>query len=421
MSIGSSGTNRKYLRILFLTQWFQPEPFFKGLPFAKALRDRGHEVEVLTGFPNYPGGKIYPGYRVRFHQQEMMAGMKVHRVALYPSHDKSAFHRILNYISFSLSAFLIGPWLVRKPDVIYVYNLVTLGPSAFLLRLFFRSKVIIDVQDLWPESVTNSQMLGNKTTLNVLSKICNWVYRGADRLTVLSPGFKQELTKRGVPPENIEVIYNWCDEASILTNESPIGEETMVELKGKFLVLFAGTMGLAQRLDTMLDCALLCRKPLPDVQFVLVGGGVDRTRLQKQTEKMGLENVTFLPPRSIDTMGEIFALADALIVHLKDDSLFRVTIPSKTQAYLYTGKPIIMAMRGDAADLVQESGAGILCDPENPREMMNSIKSLYEMPTIERKRMGEAGHRYYMDHLSFNHGVEKFEKIMLVVSEKATA
>lgn len=407
------------MRILFLTQWFQPEPFFKGLPFVKALRDRGHEVEVLTGFPNYPGGKVYPGYCVRFYQRETMDGIPVHRVALYPSHDKSASRRILNYLSFSLSAFLIGPWLVGKPDLIYVYNLVTLGPAAFLFRLLFWSKVIIDVQDLWPESVANSQMLGNKAVLNVLNRLCDWVYRGADHLTVLSPGFKKELTKRGVAPEKIEVIYNWCDEVSIAVDASPVGAVKPSEFSGKFVVLFAGAMGFAQGLDTLLDCAGLCREALPDVQFVMIGGGVDRPRLQKRAEEMGLENVTFLPPRSMEIMGEIFGIADALIVHLKDDPLFRITIPSKTQAYFYTGKPIIMAMRGDAADLVRNAGAGNLCEPENPRAMMNAIKALYEIPAIERQKMGEAGHRYYMDHLSFNQGVNQFERIMMSLLRKA--
>lgn len=407
------------MRILFLTQWFQPEPFFKGLPFVKALRDRGHEVEVLTGFPNYPGGKVYPGYCVRFYQRETMDGIPVHRVALYPSHDKSASRRILNYLSFSLSAFLIGPWLVGKPDLIYVYNLVTLGPAAFLFRLLFWSKVIIDVQDLWPESVANSQMLGNKEVLNVLNRLCDWVYRGADHLTVLSPGFKKELTKRGVAPEKIEVIYNWCDEVSIAVDASPVGAVKPSEFSGKFVVLFAGAMGFAQGLDTLLDCAGLCREALPDVQFVMIGGGVDRPRLQKRAEEMGLENVTFLPPRSMEIMGEIFGIADALIVHLKDDPLFRITIPSKTQAYFYTGKPIIMAMRGDAADLVRNAGAGNLCEPENPRAMMNAIKALYEIPAIERQKMGEAGHRYYMDHLSFNQGVNQFERIMMSLLRKA--
>jgi len=407
------------MRILFLTQWFQPEPFFKGLPFAKALREKGHDVEVLTGFPNYPGGKVYPGYHVRFYQRETMDGIKVHRVALYPSHDISALRRILNYLSFSLSAFLLGPWLVEKPDVIYVYNLVTLGPPAFLLRFLFGAKVIIDVQDLWPESVANSKMLGNKAVLNVLNGICGWIYRGADRLTVLSPGFKQELMNRGLSSEHIEVIYNWCDETSIAVSASPIGAVKQPEFAGKFVVLFAGAMGLAQGLDTVLDCARLCREPLPDIQFVLIGGGVDRPRLQKRVEEKGLDNVTFLPPRSMETMGAIFALADALLVHLKDDPLFRITIPSKTQAYLYTGKPIIMAMRGDAADLVREAGAGIVCEPDDPQEMMNAINTLYEMPEIERRKMGEAGHRYYMNHLSFNQGINQFERIMTTLAGKA--
>lgn len=408
------------MRILFLTQWFQPEPFFKGLPFAKALAARGHDVEVLTGFPNYPGGQVYPGYHICSYQREVMDGITVHRVPLYPSHDKSALHRILNYLSFSLSAVLLGPWLVRKPDIIYVYNLVTLGPSAFLLRFLFGAKVIIDVQDLWPESVANSKMLGNKTVLNVLNGICGWIYRGADRLTVLSPGFKQELINRGVAPEKIEVIYNWCDEASIVVDAVASSSEKPSEFSGKFIVLFAGAMGFAQGLDTLLDCARLCRVSLPDVQFVLIGGGVDKPCLQERAEAMGLKNVTFLPPRSMETMGKIFEMADTLIVHLKDDPLFRITIPSKTQAYLYTGKPIVMAMRGDAADLIREAGAGVLCAPDDPQEMINAIKALYEMPEIERRKMGEAGHRYYMDHLSFNQGVNQFERIMTSLSRKAT-
>lgn len=407
------------MRILFLTQWFQPEPFFKGLPFAKALADRGHDVEVLTGFPNYPGGKLYPGYHVRPCRREVMDGITVHRVPLYPSHDKSAFHRILNYLSFSLSAFFLGSWLVRKPDIIYVYNLVTLGPPAFLLRFLFGAKVIIDVQDLWPESVANSKMLGNKAVLNVLNGICGWIYCGADQVTVLSPGFKQELISRGVAPEKIEISYNWCDETSIVVDVSLVDSVKPAEFTRKFVVLFAGAMGFAQGLDTLLDCARLCRETLPDIQFVLIGGGVDRPHLQKRAEEMGLDNVTFLPPRPMETMGEIFALADALLVHLKDDPLFRITIPSKTQAYLYTGKPIIMAMRGDAADLVCEAGGGVVCEPDDPQEMMNAIKCLYEMPEIERRKMGEAGHRYYMNHLSFNQGVNQFERIMISLSGRA--
>lgn len=397
------------MRILLLTQWFQPEPFFKGLPFAKALRDRGHDVEVLTGFPNYPGGKLYPPYRIRFYQREVMDGIRINRVALYPSHDKSAVHRILNYISFSLSALLFGLWTVKKPDVVYVYNLVTLGLPAFVLRFLSGAKVIIDVQDLWPESVTSSKMLKNRAILWSLDRISNWVYREADALVVLSPGFKKELMRRGVTAEKIEVVYNWCDESCI---SKEVTRSVPPEMRDKFVVLFAGSMGTAQGIGTVLKCAQLCKNALPNVQFILIGGGVDRARLEEQAVKMGLVNVKFLPPRPLESMGEVFAMADVLLVHLKDDPLFRITIPSKTQTYLYIGKPIIMAVRGDAANLVSQAGAGIFCEPGNPGEMASVIKILHDMPTSERQRIGEAGHQYYMECLSFDYGVSKLEAVM---------
>ena len=401
------------MKILFLTQWFHPESFFKGLPFAKALMEKGQQVEILTGFPNYPGGKLYPGYRIRFYKREVMEGVTVHRVPLYPSHDKSAFRRTMNYLTFSLSSFLLGPWLIGKMDVIYIYNLITLGPLAFLLRLLHGSKVIIDVQDLWPESVTNSKMLRNKALIYVLDEICNWVYRNADFLTTLSPGYRQELIKRGVPPEKIEVIYNWCDETGIAAKVSQTASDRPSQFNGKFVVLYAGTMGTVQGLNALLDCAELCMGELPDIQYVLIGVGVEGERLQQRANKMRLDNVTFLSPRPIEHMNEIYNFADALIVHLIDDPIFRIAIPSKTQAYLYIGKPIIMAMHGDASNLVRDAGAGLQCEPENPKAMMSAVRALYEMPLMRRKAMGEAGHRYYMEHLAFNHGVQKFERIMM--------
>lgn len=385
---------------------------FQGFAFCQSLEKKGHQVEVLTGFPNYPGGEIYPGYRVRLYQRELIDGIQVNRVPLYPSHDKSALRRIVNYLSFAVSALFLGPWLIRRPDTIYIYNLVTLSPVAFLLRFLFGSKIIIDVLDLWPESVTNSNILNNKAALYGLDYICKWVYRKADKLVVPSPGIKGALINRGVLAEKIEVIYNWCDELSIRKESEPLDSKELIQSSGKFVVLFAGTMGTVQGLDTLLECARICREKLPKVQFVLIGGGVDKPRLQQRTSAMGLDNVTFFPPRPMEAMGEIFAMADVLIVHLKDDPLFRITIPSKTQAYLYMGRPIIMAMRGDAAELVRKAGAGIICEPDNPQNIMQAVNTLYEMSDIERRKMGEAGHHYYMENLSLDQGVKKFERIM---------
>lgn len=399
------------MRILFLTQWFQPEPDFKGLPFAKALKDKGHEVEVLTGFPNYPGGKVYSGYRVQLYQQEIMDGVEVHRVPLYPSHNKSAICRIVNYLSFAFSAFLMGPWLFRKPDVIYVYNLVTLGLPAFFLRLLYGSKVIIDVQDLWPESVAGSGMLGNKFILRILNAYCNWVYRKADCLVVLSPGFKTYLMSRGVPSGKIKIIYNWCDENGI-RNQSPVDKRSDSKTSGKFTILYAGAMGEVQGIETILQCADICKERIPDVQFVLIGDGPDRQRLEQLAGAMNLDNVAFLPPRPISAMNEIYEMADVLIAHLKDLPLFRITIPSKTQAYLYMGKPLIMAVHGDAATLVEQAGAGVVCEPQNPQAMAAAIQSLRAATVVKRQKIGEAGHDYYMQNLSFEKGLSSFEKTM---------
>jgi glycosyltransferase involved in cell wall biosynthesis len=255
-------------------------------------------------------------------------------------------------------------------------------------------------------------MLGNKVILRVLNGVCNWVYRTADKLVVLSPGFKDQLVGCGVPQEKIEVIYNWCDETSLLANLSPDDAVRPLAFSGKYVVLFAGAMGLAQGLDTLLKCAAICKAKLPDVQFVLIGSGADRQRLEHLAVEMKLDNVTFLPRRTTKTMGEIYTMADVLIVHLKDYPLFRITIPSKTQAYLYMGKPIIMAVRGDAAALVERAGAGILCEPDNPHAMSNVVRALRDTGAIERSRMGEAGHRYYVQNLSFEKGVKNFEQVM---------
>ena len=204
------------MKILFLTQWFEPEPTFKGLLFARELAARGHEVEVLTGFPNYPGGKVYPGYRIRPWVREQIDGIDMLRVALYPSHNNSGLHRALNYLSFALSAAVIGTALIRKPDVVYVYHPpITVGFAATVIGFFRRTPFVYDIQDLWPDTVAASGMMSNPAALALLGKLCNFVYRRARHITVLSPGFKEQLVGRGVPPDKIDVIYNWCDEKAL--------------------------------------------------------------------------------------------------------------------------------------------------------------------------------------------------------------
>lgn len=203
-------------RVLLLTQWFDPEPTFKGLVFARELVRQGFEVEVLTGFPNYPGGKIYPGYKVRLIQREAIDGVQVTRVPLYPSHDQGAVGRVLNYASFATASLFYGLFAAKRPDVIYAYHPpLTVGIAAALIRMFRRVPVVYDIQDMWPDTLRATGMFSNSIALKVVSKVCDWLYRQVDQIVVLSPGFKRLLIERGVPKDKIEVIYNWCAEDAL--------------------------------------------------------------------------------------------------------------------------------------------------------------------------------------------------------------
>jgi glycosyltransferase involved in cell wall biosynthesis len=400
-----------------LSQWFDPEPFYKGMPFAKELVKLGHEVEVLTGFPNYPEGKVYDGYRIKFFQRETMDGIPVIRVPLYPSHDISAIKRIANYVSFSVSAALFGLALVRRPDVIYVYHPpITISFPAIILSFFYRIPFIYDIQDLWPDTLAATGMLDSVPALWMVDKWCRFIYSQAAKIVVLSPGFKEMLIKRGVSCDRIEVIYNWCDEDHF---QGGVRDENLARelgLSDRFTIVFAGTMGRAQALDRVLDAAVLLREKYPRVQFVFVGGGIYVKRLKAKANELRLRNVLFLPRRPVSEIGAILNLADVLLVHLKDDPLFRITIPSKTQAYMAAGRPILMAVRGDGSELVKRAKTGLTCTPENPKGIAEAVEKFFIMSHEELELMGSNGKRFYEQELSLHIGAQRFEKIFRCVA-----
>lgn len=395
------------MRILILSQWFDPEPSFKGLQFALALQARGHTVQVLTGFPNYPGGKVYPGYRIRLWQREVMHGIPVLRVFLYPSHSSSVIGRALNYLSFALSASVLGTLLVKSADAAYVYHPpATVGLPALALKYLRRIPFVYDVQDLWPDTLAATRMVNGSLALRLLGRWCQHVYRAASRIAVLSPGFQRRLSERGVPSSKVRVIYNWAGAVSPAARDAALADS----LAGKFVVLFAGNFGAAQGLDAVLDAAKLARNRHPEVCFAFAGSGVEEPRLRQRAVAEGLANVVFLGRRPMEAMGGVYAWASALLVHLRDDPLFAITIPGKTQAYLAIGKPILMGGRGDAADLVRAAGAGIVFAPEQAAALAQAIDTLLAMPESAREKMGCAGRAYYEAHLSLATGVQAFEE-----------
>lgn len=395
------------IRIVLLTQWFDPEPTFKGLTFARELIKKGFEVEVITGFPNYPGGKVYPGYRIRLIQREVIDGVRITRLPLYPSHDGSAVRRILNYVSFACSSFFYGLFFMRQADVIYAYHPpLTVGILAVLLRLLRRIPVVYDIQDMWPDTLRATGMLNNGRLLDIVTKVCQWVYRKVDRIVVLSPGFKRLLVSRGVPEQKIDIIYNWCNESSVrYSGENiPRGFPDI----DRFRIVFAGNMGKAQALNTVVEAAAVLAEKCPQACFVLVGSGVEVDALKRSVDAKELKNVAFFPRVPMNEVGAIMAAADVLLVHLKGDPLFEITIPSKTQAYMAIGKPILMAVGGDAATLVKDALCGVTAMPENPQSMADAVMNLFAMDTHSRAVMAANGRRYYEDKLSLTVGAERF-------------
>jgi colanic acid biosynthesis glycosyl transferase WcaI len=407
------------MRILLLTQLFQPEPnHLKGLAFAQDLIKRGHEVEVLTGFPNYPGGRLYPGYRMQWLQRETIGGVNVVRIPSFLSHDRSGFRRLLSYISFALSATCWGIFKVRRPDVVHVYQgPATLALPAMALKWLRGVPYILDVQDLWPESVTDSGMFHCPFGKSLLNMWCRLTYRLATRIVVLSPGYKLAISNRGTPGSKIEVVYNWCDETQLRVSALHSEIHTHLLDKECFNVVYAGNMGKLQALDAVIRAAVILKDDVPRVQFVLVGDGLELISLKDMVSSLKLTNVRFVPRQAAEQMGAIFQQADLLLVHLGDTPLGRIGIPQKTQAYLASGKPILMAMKGDGAALVLKARAGLSCEPEQPESIAAAIRTVVNMSSDERSAMAERGRCFYESELSFTVGARKMLAMLQAVSE----
>jgi len=403
------------LKILMITQWFDPEPTFKGRLFAEELKRQGHDVRVLTGFPNYPGGKVYDGYRIRLFQREVVGGIPILRVPLYPSHDGSGLRRALNYLSFAVTA-SVGAILTKRPDVAYVYHPpATVGLPAMVLKLIKGVPYVYDVQDLWPDTLAATGMLRRRSALAVVGKVMKGVYRGASSIVVLSQGFREALVRRSVPEERIQVIPNWADEKQINVRQPTASRAREFGFDGKFTITFAGNMGKGQSLETVLAAAEILREHT-EIRFLLVGGGIESESLKREAFEKKLDNVVFLPRRPISEIGEILTLSDALLVHLSDDPLFAITVPSKTQAYLMAGRPILMGVRGDAAQIVLEASAGLTFEPQNSVDLVRAIRALTDLSEAERRAMGEAGKTFYREHMSLAVGARSFSRVLRTAS-----
>jgi len=371
------------------------------------------KVTVITGFPNYPSGKLYSGYRVRWRQWEQRDGVRVLRLPLYPSHDRSAIRRSLNYLSFAASASALGPLFCGKADVMWVYHPpLTIGIPAWWISLIKRIPFVYEIQDMWPETVMATGMLKpSSRAIRWLGHLAQFIYRRAAALSVISPGFKQNLIAKGVPAEKIHVVPNWADEKIYRPVPADLKLAEEFGLTEKFNIIFGGNLGAAQALQNVLAAAaLLC--DVPAVQFVLIGDGVDEQALRKQADEQGLKNVRFISRQPAERMASFYALADVVLVHLRRDPLFEITIPGKTTAYMACGRPILCSVAGDAANMVCQAGAGLTCPPEDPAALAQRVREFYAMPVEQREAMGQAGRRAFLAHYTRDVLIGRYEELL---------
>jgi glycosyltransferase involved in cell wall biosynthesis len=403
------------LRIGVLSQWYDPEPGPAAVPgtVARGLRDAGHEVVVLTGFPNYPTGQLVEGYRLRPHQVEHQDGIEVHRVPLFPSHDRSAWRRAANYLSFAGSATIAARPVLGQVDVVWIYNSpITIGLPSALLQVAGHVPTILHVQDLWPDSVIASGLLMSSRARRVAERvITTWAaltYRLATTIAVISPGMSDLLITRGVPADKIHWVPNCADER--LFRPVPYDHELAEEIGAtrRFTLMYGGSLGAIQGLDTAIHAAALLQDR-PEFQLLLVGSGVAEAGLRDLAAELGLDNVRFLGRRPSDQMPSLMRIADALLISLRDERFLAATMPSKVAAALASGRPVIAAAHGDPADVVRASGAGVSCAPGDPAGLAAAVRRLLDLPVAERAAMGRLGRAYAAQYLSPERCVERLE------------
>ncbi|WP_437821408.1 glycosyltransferase family 4 protein [Sorangium sp. So ce1078] len=399
------------MRVLLISQWYHPEPISRAHLLAEALAAHGHEVTAIAAFPNYPHGRLYPGYRQRLWDVEHVSGTRVIRLPSYLDHSRSRLRRTLNYASFAASTAVLGPALSGRADVAWVHNPPpSLAVAASWLAALRGIPWVYEVQDLWPETAVASGMLGNPHVLAGIDRVNRALYRRAASLIVISPGLVRALSRKGVPADKVHLIPNWADDRIYQPVEPDPQLAAEHGLTGRFVVLFAGNMGAAQALSSVLDAAALLRD-LDDVRFVMVGDGIDAPTLRRETEARALSNVVFIGQQPHERMPHLFALADVLLSHLRRDPRFEITIPSKIPAYMAAARPVLLGAGGDPADLIRDSGAGLVCEPEDPAALAGAVRRLRGMTPEARRAMGEAGRRYFLRWFTRDALVTRYEEV----------
>jgi glycosyltransferase involved in cell wall biosynthesis len=395
------------MRVLLVSQYFWPEDF-RINDVVAGLLARGIQVDVLTGKPNYPEGKIAIGYRMWGCQHESWNGAQVFRVPLYPRGRGGALRLAANYLSFVLLGSVLGPWLLRRRsyDVIFVYvpSPILSAIPAVVMAWIKRCPMILWVQDLWPESLEATGYVKSRWILQAVGRMVHWIYRQTDFLLVQSRAFIAPVM-RMAPGKHVMYYPNSVDSMFARTSDSSVALPSVPALDAGFSVLFAGNVGAAQDVDVIVDAAELLTGHT-DIQFVVLGHGSRWEWMREQLGARGLGNVHLAGRFPVNTMPGLMQKADVLLVTLADKPIFAQTVPNKVQAYLASGRPIIACLNGEGARLVQEAGAGKAVAAGDAVGLAEAVLHVYRMTEAERAALGVNARRYYLEHFDHNRLVD---------------
>ena len=382
------------MKILVVCQYFYPEEF-KVNELVEGLVDRGNEVTVLTGKPTYPRGPYPKGYKFWGVQKEEYKGAKVIRVPELTRGDGGSIGIVRSMLSFLFFGRWYARWHKIEADAILCFQLspVTMAAPALIHKRKTGVKLVHWVQDLWPESVTATTSIKGGVAINWLNRFVSKIYRLSDVILVQSKAFEKSICEKGDFKDKLIFAPNWAED-SIAQGELHPAD---CKLPDGFKVMFAGNIGVAQDFPNIIKAAELL-KDIKDIKWVIVGDGRAREDAEKEINRLGLtDSFVFVGRHPVNTMPWFFKQADAMLVSLKDEFIFSLTIPSKVQAYMASGKPILTMLNGEGSKVVEEAGCGRTAASEDYKTLAENVKKMYEMSKSERDEMGRAGRKYYDD------------------------
>lgn len=400
------------MKILIVSQYFFPEEF-KINDLVRDLVVRGLQVTVLTGKPNYPKGEYFEGYQYEGVQKEDFYGAEVIRVPLRKRGSGGAVNLFRNYISYVTNAkkYLRKNKMVFDAILCYEISPITQAYPALFCKKKYGGKVLLWVQDLWPESVTAAGGVNNKLVLGFLDRLVKKIYAKSDVLMVQSNCFTESILSKGNFASKIAYIPNWAED--LYLEKKLVNEEAIrAMMPDGFRVMFAGNVGAAQDVGSIIKAAAETRD-IPDIKWVIVGDGRARTEVEEQSRKLGLtDTVVFLGRHLMDTMPTFFSFADAMVVSLKDEYIFSLTIPAKTQSYMASGKPILSMLNGEGNKTIKEAACGLIAPSGDYKTLAHNVKTLYQTSKEELAQMGQRGLDYYLSHFDKKKVIDNIIKLM---------